>query len=100
MSAQNNNIKMNDIRNNIDLPWNYDWLSFNPNLEISFVKEHPTEKWNYTYMSQNINITMNDVLENINFPWDYSASLAAFWRGLGESRVPGLCRPAALEPDT
>ena len=44
---------MNDIQNNPDLPWNWAWVSENPNLTMKFIIDNLDKDWNCEYISKN-----------------------------------------------
>ena len=67
----NESITMNDVKNNLHLPWNYRQLSSNPNLTIKFVKKTINKQWNWNAISCNKAITMDDVRYNQHLPWSY-----------------------------
>ena len=37
-----------------DKPWNYEYLSLNPNITYDIVQKNPDKSWNYYYLSQNL----------------------------------------------
>ena len=41
------------ILDNSDKPWNYYWLSLNPNITWDIVKNNLDNPWNYNYLSCN-----------------------------------------------
>ena len=40
------------IKENPHLPWNYGWLSENPNITWEHVKNNPDCPWDYYYLSK------------------------------------------------
>ncbi len=52
-------------------PWNYIWLSINPNVTWEIVRDHPDRPWDYRGLSRNPNITWKIVRDNPDKPWDY-----------------------------
>ena len=54
-------------------PWNWHYLSRNPNLTIEDIKlcPHPHGNWKPYYLSANPNITMRDVLVHPADQWDW-----------------------------
>ena len=62
---------MEYVKNNPDKPWNYFWLSCNPNITMEDVKNNPYKPWNWKCLSKNPNITMNDVKNNPYKPWNW-----------------------------
>ena len=61
------------ISDNLHKNWDYDDLSYNPNLTWEFVQANPTKPWYYSALSYNPNITWEIVQANQNKPWDYQA---------------------------
>jgi len=56
---------INYVRENLDKPWSYYYLSKNPNITWDIVKENPKLQWHCYSMSENPNITWSIVYENI-----------------------------------
>ena len=59
------------IKNNPDKPWNYDYVSKNPNITIEILKNNSNIPWNYKYLSENININWNFITENMDKIWNW-----------------------------
>lgn len=49
--------------------WNYIDLSKNPNIKLSYVKQH-NKYWDWYHLSSNPGITFNDILTNPDFNWN------------------------------
>ena len=58
---------LEDIQKRPDRFWDYENLSFNPNITIDFVKQNLLKNWNWNALTTNINI--NDILANPSMPW-------------------------------
>ena len=58
-----------------DKPWDYDWLSKNPNITLDIVQNYPNKPWSYLWLSQNPNITWEIVQNNPDKSWDYDGYL-------------------------
>ena len=56
---------------NPDKPWNYAWLSKNPNITWDIVEANPDKSWCFDALSRNPNITWKIVEENLDKPWNY-----------------------------
>jgi hypothetical protein len=41
------------IDNNLDLPWFWEYISFNPNLTTNFIERHQNRKFNWMHISGN-----------------------------------------------
>ena len=39
-------------------PWDWYWVSRNPNISMKFIKDNPDKQWVWEYISDNPNITM------------------------------------------
>ncbi len=63
-----------------DKPWDWFWISRNPNITWDIIKSNPEKPWNWVYVSRNPNITMDIVKDNPDKPWN--------WAGI--SRNPNL----------
>jgi len=69
--SQNPNITMEDVCANPDKPWNWYGVSMNPNITMEDVIEHPDKPWNWSGLSRNPNITVEDIRANPDKPWDW-----------------------------
>ena len=92
----NPSITHENIKDNYDLPWNYNelsiflhnitleffektidkkwgcfYLSRNEYLQFEIVLAHPEKPWDYDALSSNSIVTWDIVQENPNIPWDY-----------------------------
>ena len=54
---------METINNNLDLPWDFEFISLNPNLTIEFIDNNPKKPFNWIYISSN-NFKMSKLLRN------------------------------------
>lgn len=65
-------IKIKDIDNNLDFYWDWDYLSYNKNLNISidFIIKHIDKKWNWYQLSQHSRIKLNDISDHWDLNWD------------------------------
>jgi hypothetical protein len=70
-------ITMSDITNNLDLPWDWEEVSNNPNITIDFIKndlQSPNPKdWNWENLSKNDSISLSDIENNTDLPWDWES---------------------------
>jgi hypothetical protein len=62
---------MEIIRANPDKPWNWDYVSRNPNLTMDIIKEFPNVPWNWRAISWNPNLTMKIIRANPDMPWNW-----------------------------
>ena len=69
--SPSHNITMNDIENNIHLPWDFQHVSSNSNLTIEFVKKYINKSWNWKRISSNSNINMKDIENNPTMSWNF-----------------------------
>ena len=65
--SQNQNIHMEDIENNLDLAWNFFYISRNQNLTIDFIKKYEN-KLSWTYVSSNKNMILDIIKSNPDLP--------------------------------
>ena len=66
-----NQIFWSFIQENSDKPWNWNYISENPNITWDIIKENPDKPWNWYYISKNPNITMDIIRENPDNPWNW-----------------------------
>ena len=69
--SRNPNITMKDIMENQDKPWKWDYILMNPNITMNYIKENLDKPLDWDGISLNPNITMKDILENPDKPWDW-----------------------------
>lgn len=90
-----NNLHIIDIEKNINLPWNFKYVSENKSLTIDFVIKHKHKEWDwavlsnffnlniikthnelpwcYKGLSANTSISFDYVLSNLDKPWDWKS---------------------------
>ena len=61
------------LRQYPDKPWNWNFLSENPNITMKDVLAHPNESWTWNALSANPGITMRDVEEHPWGLWNWNA---------------------------
>jgi hypothetical protein len=71
MSSYEETDWFNYIENNPDKPWNWEYLSENPNITWDIVVDNPEKKWDYDSLSVNPNITWDIIEANLDKPWIY-----------------------------
>jgi hypothetical protein len=59
------------VLKNPDKPWDWRWLSQNPNITFDIVLKNPDKPWDWDWLSQNPNITFDVVLKNPDKPWNW-----------------------------
>ena len=93
--SMNKAITIADIEKHIDKPWNFAYVSFNPNITSNYILNEGKNKswnmaavsanpgiteadiyknklnWDYTNLSCNINLPTKYISDNINQPWNY-----------------------------
>ena len=51
--------------------WNWNNVSYNPNITITYILAHPNLPWEWICVSQNRNISLSDILSHPELPWDW-----------------------------
>jgi hypothetical protein len=70
-------ITIDDIRNNLDLPWDYGWISIKKNITINdLLKPIPKQSngkpyWKWCFVSLSFIIPVDDILAHREFPWNF-----------------------------
>ena len=54
-----------------DKPWNWRWISMNPNITVDFIEKHPDKPWDWEGISMNPNITMEFIEKHSDKPWNW-----------------------------
>lgn len=52
-----------------DKEWNFEMLSYNPNVSMKNIADHPNKNWDFRILSHHSNITVKDVAKHPNLPW-------------------------------
>jgi hypothetical protein len=55
-----------------DKPWNWYWVSRNPNITWEIISANPDKPWNWNEVSRNPNITCDMICANPDKPWNWS----------------------------
>ena len=74
--SSNPNITWDIVRDNLDKPWDWDSLSYNPTITLD-IKENPEKPWDWYSLSRHPTITWDIVKENPKKPWN--------WEGLSSN---------------
>lgn len=69
--SENKNIKLEDIISHPELPWDYDGLSINPNMRMSYVLNNLNKDWDWYYLAKNSGILIEDFFEHQELPWTF-----------------------------
>ena len=59
-----NSINLQEIINNPEIKWNYNWISENPTLTSEFVLTHFKENWDWIVVFSNLNINYDILAES------------------------------------
>ena len=59
------------IKNNPEKPWNWGWLSKNPNITWDIVQANPKKPWDWGWLSENPNITWDIIQANPEKSWNW-----------------------------
>jgi hypothetical protein len=62
---------MDVIESNINLEWDWNYISWNPNLTMEFIEAHPDKQWCWSLISKNPGITMDAIDDHLDKPWDW-----------------------------
>jgi hypothetical protein len=54
-------------------PWDWYWISQNPNITWDIITTNPEKPWDWDTISQNPNITWDIIRTNPEKPWDWHA---------------------------
>jgi hypothetical protein len=77
--SYNPNITMKFIENHPDKPWDWEFISYNPKVTMEIIENHPDKPWVWSYISENPNLTMEMIEKHPEKPWDWqNISLNSF----------------------
>lgn len=67
----NSNVSIDFIQQHPEFPWDWEQVACNPNLTIEFVRAHPNIPWNWKKISQNFIFTTEwiDAFPHVNWDW-------------------------------
>ena len=52
-------------------PWNWQWISCNPNITIETIEAHLDKPWDWMEVSRNPNLTMKIIEAHPDKPWEW-----------------------------
>jgi hypothetical protein len=52
------------IRDNSDKPWDWVWISCNPNITMEIIKNNPDKHWNWAFISGNLFAKDKDIFND------------------------------------
>jgi len=67
----NPNITMEIIEKNPGKPWNWYRISKNPNITMGIIEKYPEREWNWEYISSNPNITIEIIEKYSDKSWNW-----------------------------
>ena len=68
---RNKNITWDIIHDNIDKPWNWEYVSMYMKITVDILQKYPDKPWDW-YVISLYKTEWNDVLENPDIPWVYN----------------------------
>ena len=69
LTKSKHNMKI--IQANLDIPWNFEEFSANPNITWEIIQENPAILWDWDKISVNQSITWEIIRANPNRPWNW-----------------------------
>ena len=69
--SENVGIKMEDIANNPQFPWDFGSVTINPNFHLDMVALYPKLDWNWYNISRHPNVSMDDIIAHPEYPWEF-----------------------------
>jgi hypothetical protein len=66
---------MDDIRNNPNKPWNWQYVSSNPNLTIEMIHSNPDKPWSLYFAGENVKLTpftLQIIADNEHDGWNWN----------------------------
>ena len=57
---------MEIIEKHPEKPWNWSWISHNPNITMEIIEKHPEKPWDWNGISRNPNITMEFIEKHLD----------------------------------
>lgn len=70
--SHDSGIRLQDIIDYPQLPWNWALIMVNPNIFIRDIKNYPKLPWDLRLMGLNPNVTVQDIKDNPGLPWKFS----------------------------
>ena len=75
--SKNPNITLDYIKNNKDIPWDWQILSKYINICENELSNNLKLPWSFKYLTNNINISFQFIINNHNFDWDWYSLLSS-----------------------
>ena len=69
--SQNPNLTLKTINANPDKPWDWYWISQSPNITMEMINANPDKPWEWCGISRNPNLTMEMIKANPDKPWQW-----------------------------
>jgi hypothetical protein len=69
--SQNPNVTLEWFEKYPNKPWDWYWLSRNPNVTLEWVEKYPDQLWDWFLLSLNSNVTMEMVEKYPDQPWNW-----------------------------
>ena len=64
-------VAMDFINANPDKPWDWTYISYNPDITMKYINDNLDKPWDWSWVSYNPGITMKDIYDNLDKPWDW-----------------------------
>ena len=61
------------IQENKDKPWDWNYISYNPNITMDIIINNPDKPWGWYSISRNPNITWDIIRDNPDKPWNWES---------------------------
>ena len=65
-------ITLEFIEKHPNLPWEYKYLSYNPNTTQEYIEQHPTIDWHWRMIPRKVKIDLEFILSRPNVNWSWS----------------------------
>ena len=85
----------NFINDNLDKPWEWKYLTSNPNITMNIIEKNLDKNWNWKYISLNPNLTWEFLENNLNFLLTDLEECNSFWTYL--TQHPNISRSSKKE---
>jgi len=69
--SMNDNITLDFVKENIDKPWKWEYLSYNKCITVDFIRKHLDKSWDWDGLSRhNPNLTIDIIEKNKDLPFN------------------------------
>lgn len=71
MHTSNPTLSMDILNRFPDLNWDWEFISYNQNITLSFIEKHINKPWDWNNLSKNPHLTIDFIKKHSSYSWDW-----------------------------